>query len=209
MKKIISLIMASLMVVSVMFMLVGCAGEGGENVTENKDNNTNILDEVKSKHLCTAKIDGKDFEFPCTLKELDELGLALLYEDELQSLRTATNERFGMVLSNRTDFNLIYCMEACDDPSKGDENINVTGITTNKATKEQFSLNGDVYIGVSIDDAIASLGEDYNVVAALDPKDLCNGTVRINYVIDKERLIIDAKDGIVTYIEYGYDWSVE
>ena len=207
MKKIFSLIMASLMVVSVMFMLVGCAGEGGENVTENKDNNTNILDEVKSEHLCTAKIDGKDFEFPCTLKELDELGLALLYEHDLENLRAATNEHFGMVISNRTDFNLIYGMEAGDAPSKGDENINVTGIITNKATKEQFSLNGDVYIGISIDDAIASLGDDYSIVGAVNPDNIYLDATKINYVNDTEYIIVGAIDGVVNYIEYGYDWS--
>ena len=209
MKKIISFLVAGLMLFSVVFALAGCAGEGGENVTENKDNNTNILNNVKNEHLCTAKIDGKDFQFPCTLKELDELGLALLYEDELQSLRTATNERFGMVLSNRTDFNLIYSMEACNDPSKGDENINVIGIITNKATKDQFVLNGDVYIGVTLDDAIASLGDDYNIAGAVNPDNIYSDAAKINYVNDNEQIIIGAIDGVVNYIEYSCDWSVE
>lgn len=209
MKKIISFLVAGLMLFSVVFALAGCAGEGGENVTEDKDNNTNILNNVKNEHLCTIAIEGKEFELPITLKELEELDLVQMNDYDNEQVRNAQNKRFGMIMNPRQDFSLIYSMEALDDPSKGAENVNVIGISTYKATKEQISLNGDVCTGITIDEAIESLGDDYNVVAALDSEDLYNGTVRINYTNDNEHIIVDAKNGIVTYIEYSSDWSVE
>lgn len=209
MKKIISFLVAGLMLFSVVFALAGCAGEGGENVTENKDNNTNILNNVKIEHLCTIAIEGKEFELPITLKELEELGLVQMNDYDNEQVRNAQNKRFGMIMNPRQDFSLIYSMEALDDPSKGAENVNVIGISTYRANKDQIALNGDVCTGITIDEAIESLGDDYNVVAALDSEDLYNGTVRINYTNDNEHIIVDAKNGIVTYIEYSSDWSVE
>ncbi|MBQ4104208.1 MAG: hypothetical protein IJC90_07080 [Clostridia bacterium] len=209
MKKVISFLVAGLMLFSVVFALAGCAGEGGENVTENKDNNTNILNNVKIEHLCTIAIEGKEFELPITLKELEELGLVQMNDYDNEQVRNAQNKRFGMIMNPRQDFSLIYSMEALDDPSKGAENVNVIGISTYRANKDQIALNGDVCTGITIDEAIESLGDDYNVVAALDSEDLYNGTVRINYTNDNEHIIVDAKNGIVTYIEYSSDWSVE
>ena len=209
MKKIISFLVAGLMLFSVVFALAGCAGEGGENVTENKDNNTNILNNAKNEHLCTIAIEGKEFELPITLKELEELGLVQMNDYDNEQVRNAQNKCFGMIMNPRQDFSLIYSMEALDDPSKGAENVNVIGISTYKATKEQISLNGDVCTGITIDEAIESLGDNYNLVGALNPDDLHYDSVRINYTNDKEHIIVDAKNGIVTYIEYSSDWSVE
>lgn len=209
MKKVISFLVAGLMLFSVVFALAGCAGEGGENVTENKDNNTNILNNVKNEHLCTIAIEGKEFEFPITLKEMEDLGLVFINDSDRERVTTAQNAKFGIINSPRSDFSLIYSMEACDNPSKEAENVNIVGISTYRANKEQIALNGDVCTGITIDEAIESLGDNYNLVGALNPDDLHYDSVRINYTNDKEHIIVSAQDGIVNYIEYGYDWSVE
>ena len=209
MKKIISFLVAGLMLFSAVFALAGCAGEGGENVTENKDNNTNILNNVKNEHLCTIAIEGKEFEFPITLKEMEDLGLVFINDSDRERVTTAQNAKFGIINSPRSDFSLIYSMEACDNPSKEAENVNIVGISTYRANKDQIALNGDVCTGITIDEAIESLGDNYNLVGALNPDDLHYDSVRINYTNDKEHIIVSAQDGIVNYIEYGVDWSVE
>lgn len=209
MKKVISFLVAGLMLFSVVFALAGCAGEGGENVTENKNNNTNILNNVKNEHLCTIAIEGKEFEFPITLKEMEDLGLVFINDSDRERVTTAQNAKFGIINSPRSDFSLIYSMEACDNPSKEAENVNIVGISTYRANKDQIALNGDVCTGITIDEAIESLGDNYNLVGALNPDDLHYDSVRINYTNDKEHIIVSAQDGIVNYIEYGYDWSVE
>ena len=209
MKKIISFLVAGLILFSVVFALAGCAGEGGENVTEDKDNNTNILNNVKNEHLCTIAIEGKEFEFPITLKEMEDLGLVFINDSDRERVTTAQNAKFGIINSPRSDFSLIYSMEACDNPSKEAENVNIVGISTYRANKDQIALNGDVCTGITIDEAIKSLGDTYEVVAALNTEDLTYDTVRIGYYNDNEHILVDAMDGVVTYIEYGYDWSVE
>ena len=209
MKKIISFLVAGLMLFSVVFALAGCAGEGGKNVTENKDNNTNILNNAKNEHLCTIAIEGKEFDFPITLKEMEDLGLVFINDSDRERVTTAQNAKFGIINSPRSDFSLIYSMEACDNPSKEAENVNIVGISTYRANKDQIALNGDVCTGITIDEAIESLGDNYNLVGALNPDDLHYDSVRINYTNDKEHIIVSAQDGIVNYIEYGVDWSVE
>ena len=209
MKKIISFLVVGLMLFSAVFALAGCAGEGGENVTENKDNNTNILNNAKNEHLCTIAIEGKEFDFPITLKEMEDLGLVFINDSDRERVTTAQNAKFGIINSPRSDFSLIYSMEACDNPSKEAENVNIVGISTYRANKDQIALNGDVCTGITIDEAIESLGDNYNLVGALNPDDLHYDSVRINYTNDKEHIIVSAQDGIVNYIEYGVDWSVE
>ena len=207
MKKIISFLVVGLMLFSAVFALAGCAGEGGENVTENKDNNTNILNNAKNEHLATIFINGIEFNYPCTLKDLDANGVGGLIPSETRDiLLNAENERFGAETLN---VSVSCAFEAKDASYIGTEKVNLVSVFTTDATKEEFSLNGKVFIDSTIDDAIDELGEDYEVIGAKDVNNIYSGLVRINYTKNNEYIIIDAQDGIITFIEYGTDWSVE
>ena len=80
MKKIISFLVAGLMLFSAVFALAGCAGEGGENVTENKNNNTNILNNVKNEHLCTIAPRRVYYTKLCILSSCYSFSVRIIYK---------------------------------------------------------------------------------------------------------------------------------
>lgn len=200
------------LVVVTLFVVAGCSNnktrKDGKDLSDIKSEiNNNPLGKDEG---WLVEVGGVNLHIPCTLKDLEEMEYTGIDDYEKQAWLNAENEFFGSNDGSVTNNYINISVEARGNSEKGSENVFLVALNTFTAPKSEFCIDGEAYIGNTLDNVIEHFGDDYNIVAQVG-ETLNDGFARINYVVgDYDRvLIVSSTDGVVDFIEYYVKSEVE
>lgn len=208
-KRIISI----LLVLSIFFVITACGNStqsSGSDIGTNDKNNAGSNDIFSNNEDWLVEVGGVKLHLPCSLKDLEEMEYAGIDDYEKMTWLNAENEFFGSNDGSVSNNYINISVESRGNLEKGSENVFLVALNTFTATKTEFCIDEEAYIGNTLDNVIKHFGDDYNIVAQVG-ETLNDGFARINYVVgDYEKvLIVSATDGIVDFIEYYVKGEVE
>ena len=148
-------------------------------------------------------VDGKTFELPMTLAELEAMDMNIVSDSEREKIVTTPNEKFLLVAATYKDNSKIYQIKVVtgDDVSKGAENAMVQGLVNSVCQKDLFSVKGGVALGSSFEDVTNAFGEEYTVSYQQNNEDLLKGRAMFYYGGNDDGMIFIMEDGKVNSIE--------
>lgn len=203
---------SSVLVVVTLFVVAGC---GNNETRKDGKDLSDIKSEINNNSLgkdegWLVEVGGVNLHIPCSLKDLEETEYTGIDDYEKQAWLNAENEFFGSNDGSVTNNYINISVEARGNSEKGSENVFLVALNTFTAPKSEFCIDGEAYIGNTLDNVIEHFGDDYNIVAQVG-ETLNDGFARINYVVgDYDRvLIVSSTDGVVDFIEYYVKSEVE
>lgn len=166
-------------------------------------NNNNI---VNQESRWTMNIEGNKVTLPCTMAELEEIGIHLYSEYDENMIYESQNETFNIISAvyKDSDEMLYLSMVTGDNPEKKAANAKVVAITNMMLDADSFNLKGSFGIGASIDDMIEELGDDY-LVSGATKDDIRAGFTVINYGTAPDNVILNFDKDKLIFIEVQYN----
>lgn len=158
-----------------------------------------------SESRWTMTIGGNKVTLPCTMAELEEMGIHLYTEYDEETIYESQNQTFTMICAVHEDAeDLMYLkIVTGDKPEDGSANAQVCAITNMTLDTDAFHMNKKFGLGASIDDMIAAFGEDY-VVAGAAGDDIQIGYTVINYGTGSDNIIFIFDDNELKSMEVQY-----
>lgn len=167
------------------------SGEQGNNGTNNNQS---------TKWGLT--INGQTVELPCTLADLESVGVNILIESDKERILNSTNQKFTMIAATcEEDGNTIYLtIMTGADSSKKEKNATVTILTNTTVGGSSFKIKNGIALGSSVSDVISAYGEEY--ITSNDKNNLNSGYVVLKYGSLEDGAMFNFQDGKLTYIEF-------
>lgn len=218
--SLIVLIVIILVIISLVGVLVfSLAGKSKVNLENGENNSTkteNKVDTNSNENVFTLTVEGKEFRLPITLKDYDKLGLSYKFTDEARKLFLETPNKYftshGTYSYEKEGSSwpyksISFGVNTLDNLENGLDNVIINAVFVDERSELDIGFNfrgKKIDFGMTLEEAIKLLGNDYEVVAAMNPDDinLNLGLIVIEYYKDRQSLRLKAQDGVINYIQF-------
>lgn len=196
-------IMATVILTLLVIIVPGCGTKSESGSTTGtgteKNNQSNKKDKTEKWDVI---INGTKLDLPCTLADLEKVGVELYNEKLLETILETPNETFLMTEAICEEGEEVIYLKLLtgDDVAKGKKNIVVTIVTNYYMSSQDFTVKGHIGLGSDIDEVITVYGEDY-VLSAEKMENFRDGIAVLQYGTGDDGLLFKATDGVVDYIE--------
>lgn len=177
-----------------MLALVGCGNKEKE--------------EKLKENLSVVKVNGRELALPCTLTEMEDVGVFIARKSAKQEIVNSENQDFALIEMTSNSFEedeiLKVMISTGEDHKKKEENCFITRIINESVDSEKFVVGDKIGFGSTIKDAKKIFGKK-NFELITENDDEKKGLSQLQYFEDGKGRVMYFQDDKCVYIEVWGD----